>query len=365
LSSAGWALMLNALVAIVFFYLIPFFVIAPKTNLFINIVLVSIFFISWRSFIAKSIIKRASLNNVLYIGTENNRNYIQQKIDEHQIVGFQLAFSMTAGQIGQLAEIIKKNNIQTIVVDADIYPSISTALYELIPLNLDIFALPTFLEQLELAIPISETDKSWFLENLKNAKKTSFNILKRASDFVFSCIFGLISLFLYPFIAGLIKCSGSGKIFYAQQRVGKNNRLFKMYKFRTMIAEAEKNGAQWSVQDDERITWAGKFLRKTRLDELPQLWNILRGEMSFIGPRPERPEFVEKLNEVIPHYSLRHLIQPGLTGWAQINFPYGSSVEDSKKKLSYDLYYLKNRNLILDISIILKTIAIVLKFRGR
>jgi len=132
-----------------------------------------------------------------------------------------------------------------------------------------------------------------------------------------------------------------------------------------MIHGAEKNGVQWTNNQDKRITIGGKFLRKTRLDELPQLWNIFNGNMSFVGPRPERPEFIKTLKEQVPHYSLRHLIRPGLTGWAQINYPYGSSIESSLKKLSYDLYYLKNRNFVLDLSIILKTIAVVLKAKGR
>jgi len=132
-----------------------------------------------------------------------------------------------------------------------------------------------------------------------------------------------------------------------------------------MIKKAEENGAQWSDSGDKRITKGGKFLRRTRLDELPQLFNIFKDDMSFVGPRPERPEFIKILKEQIPHYPLRHLIKPGLTGWAQINYPYGSSDDDSLRKLSFDLYYLKNRDFVLDLSIMLRTIAVVLKFRGR
>ena len=136
-------------------------------------------------------------------------------------------------------------------------------------------------------------------------------------------------------------------------------------KFRSMYENAEKNGAVWAKQDDPRITKIGKFLRKTRLDEIPQLWNILKGEMSFVGPRPERPEFIAKLKVEIPFYNERLLVKPGLTGWAQINFPYADSVESTLKKLQYDLYYIKHRSLILDLSIILKTLNIILKRGGR
>ena len=138
-----------------------------------------------------------------------------------------------------------------------------------------------------------------------------------------------------------------------------------MVKFRTMVPDAEKNGAQWAEENDPRITKFGRILRITRLDELPQLINVLRGEMSFIGPRPERPEFVKTLSKKIPHYNLRHLIRPGITGWAQINYPYGSSEDDARKKLRYDLYYLKHRSLLLDTEIILKTVAVVLSRSGR
>jgi lipopolysaccharide/colanic/teichoic acid biosynthesis glycosyltransferase len=153
-----------------------------------------------------------------------------------------------------------------------------------------------------------------------------------------------------------IKLESKGKVIYKQQRVGLNNKVFNVYKFRTMQENAEQNGAVWASVNDPRITKIGILLRKTRLDEIPQFLNILIGNMSFVGPRPERPEFVEQLKQEIPFYNERHLIKPGLTGWAQINYPYGASVADAKEKLQYDLFYIKNQSVALDISIILKTI---------
>jgi lipopolysaccharide/colanic/teichoic acid biosynthesis glycosyltransferase len=132
-----------------------------------------------------------------------------------------------------------------------------------------------------------------------------------------------------------------------------------------MIVDAEKEGAQWAESDDPRVTRVGKFIRKARIDELPQIWNVLRGEMSFIGPRPERPEFIQQLEKEIPYYDLRHLVRPGITGWAQVMYPYGSSVEDAREKLQYDLYYIKNFNLLLDFVILMKTLRIVLRREGR
>lgn len=163
----------------------------------------------------------------------------------------------------------------------------------------------------------------------------------------------------------LVKIEGGGPIFYRQVRVGHKGRLFNLIKFRTMRQDAEAKGAQWTVENDKRITKIGKFLRKARLDELPQLVNILRGEMSFVGPRAERPEFHQLLVKEIPFYEKRYLVKPGLTGWAQINYTYGSSVADTKEKLSYDFYYIKNRSFIFDVGIILKTVNIVLSALGR
>jgi lipopolysaccharide/colanic/teichoic acid biosynthesis glycosyltransferase len=158
-----------------------------------------------------------------------------------------------------------------------------------------------------------------------------------------------------------------GPIFYRQKRVGQDSRIFEVIKFRTMVPDAEKDGAQWAHEKDKRITRIGSFLRKTRLDELPQLWNVLRGQMSFIGPRPERPEFAfsNELLSQIPFYQIRHTIKPGLTGWAQIKYPYGASIKDTLQKLQYDLFYIKNRSFVLDLAIILKTTKIILSGGGR
>ena len=159
----------------------------------------------------------------------------------------------------------------------------------------------------------------------------------------------------------VVKLESKGPAFYSQVRVGRFNRPFRIYKLRTMVNNSETSGAQWATKNDSRITAVGKFLRKTRLDELPQFWNVLKGEMSLVGPRPERPEFVEDLGKEIPFYLQRHLVKPGLTGWAQINYPYGASVEDSYNKLTYDFYYIKNASMGLDLQIFLRTTGTVMK----
>ncbi len=171
---------------------------------------------------------------------------------------------------------------------------------------------------------------------------------------------------ILPFVILAIKLTSPGPIFFSQIRVGRNGKNFRLYKFRTMRQDAEaKTGAVWAQQNDPRITPVGKFLRKTRLDEIPQLWNVVRGDMGFVGPRPERPEFVQWLVEAIPYYHLRHIIRPGLTGWAQVKYQYGASLEETKEKLQYDLYYAKHMCLALDLLIIFETVKTVILRRGQ
>jgi lipopolysaccharide/colanic/teichoic acid biosynthesis glycosyltransferase len=175
----------------------------------------------------------------------------------------------------------------------------------------------------------------------------------------------IISLPIAIITAILIKLESRGSIFYKQQRVGKNGRTFNVLKFRSMKTDAEKDGKPvWASADDERTTRIGRIIRVIRVDEIPQFWNIIKGEMSFVGPRPERPHFVAQLAEEISYYEHRHLTAPGLTGWAQIKYPYGASVEDARRKLQYDLYYVKNQGLALDLVIVFETVKTVLFGRG-
>ena len=192
-----------------------------------------------------------------------------------------------------------------------------------------------------------------------------FLLMRRAVSLLASLTLLLCFAPLLPLIILAVKLTSRGPVLFSQNRVGKNGRIFKVYKFRTMRQDAEaKTGAVWAQQNDPRITTVGRFLRKTRLDEIPQLWNVLKGDMGFVGPRPARPEFVQWLVEAIPYYNLRHIIRPGLTGWAQVKYQYGASLEETQQKLSYDLYYIKHISLMLDLMIIFGTIKTVLLRRG-
>jgi len=174
-----------------------------------------------------------------------------------------------------------------------------------------------------------------------------------------------LTLPFFPIIALAIKFDSAGPVFFKQVRVGNKEKMFNLYKFRTMCQDAEeKSGAIWAAKNDPRVTKLGSLFRKSRIDEIPQLYNVLKGDMSFVGPRPERPEFVEKLKQVIPYYSKRHFIKPGLTGWAQVRYPYGATVEDAIEKLRYDLFYIKNLSPFLDTLIFFETIKVVLFGRG-
>ncbi|HQP32242.1 MAG TPA: exopolysaccharide biosynthesis polyprenyl glycosylphosphotransferase, partial [Deltaproteobacteria bacterium] len=188
--------------------------------------------------------------------------------------------------------------------------------------------------------------------------------LKRAFD-VCSALVGIILTAPIMLLTALaIKLDSPGPVFYLQSRVGQHGREFKLIKFRSMCQDAEAGGPKWASKNDPRVTRVGRIIRKTRIDELPQFFNMLKNDMSFVGPRPERRYFIEQLQEIIPFYAMRLYVKPGVTGWAQINYPYGDSIEDAKEKLKYELYYMKHRSLWLDISIILQTVKVALKARG-
>lgn len=184
-------------------------------------------------------------------------------------------------------------------------------------------------------------------------------------DIIFSVVGILFGIILLPLVLLGNLIANRGKLFYTQKRIGKHGKPFTMIKFRTMVANAEKNGAKWAEKNDFRVTPFGRFLRNSRLDEIPQFINILKGDMSIIGPRPERPIFVNELSKIIPFYETRHTIKPGLSGWAQVNSRYGSSVEDSLIKLQYDLFYIKHRSFFLDINILVKTLNTMIYYRGQ
>jgi sugar transferase (PEP-CTERM system associated) len=214
-------------------------------------------------------------------------------------------------------------------------------------------------------VPVESIRLGWLLFSPGCYASRLFLFYKRLGSVLIPIIGLVVSLPLLPFIVLAIKVTSPGRILYRQKRVGRNGIVFDCYKFRTMREDAEADtGPTWAGDDDPRITPVGRFLRQSRLDEIPQLWNVLKGDMNVIGPRPERPEFVDQLNQVIPHYQFRHSVRPGITGWAQVRYKYGSSVEDAKEKLCYDIFYIKNMSVGLDLLVLFHTAKVILLGRG-
>jgi len=379
------ALIIGGLLSVVFFYLVPNFAfnaITPKTNLFLNILIFIVLFYGWRylfNFLAGSlklkmntaiigynpqvvdlaheIIKNPQLGYKLKIIVKNH-----EKIERNDLSGIKIFEG-----IKNLRETLEQEKITVAIVTPEIYqsPDLIQNLFECIRYKIDFINLPEFYEVLTKKVPLAAINQIWFLENISQRHKVSYEASKRIFDLIFASIFIIISLPLWIIIALIIKIESLGPIFYRQIRIGRQGKPFQVIKFRSMIKDAEKDGPKMAQKNDPRATKFGKFLRRARFDELPQLWNIIKGQMSFVGPRAERPEFHQKLKAKIPFYQERYLIKPGLSGWAQIKYGYTSSIEGNFEKLQYDLYYIKNRSFALDLSIMLKTINIVLRGGGR
>jgi len=267
-----------------------------------------------------------------------------------------------------LLELVHKYRIDEIVVGVRDRRNGHVSMQDLLQCKLDgisVVDLPTFFEKETGFIELMTLSKSWLVFSDGFYKNIRQRVFKQAFDVVVSMLM-LVTTFPVMLLAAMAILVESGMpIFYRQKRIGERGRAFDILKFRSMRVDAEQDGiARWAGQDDPRITRVGRFLRKSRIDELPQLFNVLRGDMSFVGPRPERPPFVKDLSREIPVYPTRHAVKPGITGWAQIQYPYGASVEDAAKKLQFDLYYVKNHSLFLDLVILFQTAQVVLFGKG-
>ncbi|MGL4425873.1 MAG: exopolysaccharide biosynthesis polyprenyl glycosylphosphotransferase [Cetobacterium sp.] len=233
--------------------------------------------------------------------------------------------------------------------------------------NTHVMGYLDYMLDIEKKIEVSQISEEWLLDayGFEILRSKFQNKLKRIFDIGMSILILLLTFPIMILAAIIVKIESPGAVIYSQARVGENEEEFLVYKFRSMRQDAEKDGAKWAQKNDPRVTKFGNFMRKTRIDELPQLLNVIRGDMSFIGPRPERMVFIKELEKQIPYYGLRHMIKPGLTGWAQVMYPYGATVEDAKNKLEYDLYYIKCYSLYLDITILFKTLKTVIFGKGR
>lgn len=361
-------IIIGGIIAVFFFYFLSPVLpaIKPQRVLLINLSVSLGLLFFWRQYFYGLINYSQIFNRVLVVGSNKLIISLAEEIRNRPQLGYQLIIENNFPD--NLKNYCLQENINTIVTANNFQEDeiIIKNIFDCLPLGIDIYHINSFYEEIALKVPVTNIHLDWFLQNLSENSKKTYEGIKRFADIILALVGLLISLPLLPLIALIIKLESSGPIIFKQIRVGKNGRQFLAMKFRSMVNDAETNGAQWAVKNDPRVTRFGKIMRKTRLDEIPQLINILRDEMSLIGPRPERPEFTEILAEEIPFYRERLLIKPGLTGWAQLLGPaYGGSKEETLEKLKYDLYYIKNRNLTLDLSIILKTIKVVVSRKGQ
>jgi len=287
-------------------------------------------------------------------------------VDSH-LLGKSLINPKVIGVTSELDDIVKREDIDRIVVAmGERRGHLPTD--KLLQLSLagkvNIEEGASFYERITGRVSLNMIRPSWLIFSGRG-RQARLSSITRSTVHRMVALFGaILSLPIAALTAVLIKLESAGPVFYRQERVGKNGRPFVLMKFRSMRQDAEKEGPVWATKDDDRTTRVGKVIRKIRVDEIPQFWHILRGEMNFVGPRPERPHFVAQLAQEIPYYEQRHLMAPGLTGWAQIKYPYGASIEDARQKLQYDLFYIKNQSLILDAIILFETIKIILFGRG-
>lgn len=288
--------------------------------------------------------------------------------NDPELLGKSLINPRVIGLTSELDEVVRREGIDRIIVAmGERRGQLPTN--ELLHLSLagtvNIEEGASFYERVTGRVSLHMIRPSWLIFSGRGRQTRISGIARNIVHRLVAVIGGLLSLPLAIATAILIKLDSRGPVFYKQERVGKNGSVITVLKFRSMRTDAEKAGPVWASADDDRTTRVGRIIRKLRIDEIPQFWNIVRGEMDFVGPRPERPHFVSQLAEEIPYYEQRHLIAPGLTGWAQIKYPYGASIEDARQKLQYDLYYIKNQSLMLDAIILFETIKIILFGRGR
>ena len=361
------SLLVGVSAAVIFFYAFPVFGITPRKNLLLIGGIALIIIILWR-YVFAEIIKRYAPLKIFLIGGAPEITevaaYIQSRpqlginVEQHpEITPAMVSVMSAAGRnyYVVIPESVKSSGEQM------------KRIYALLPSGVQLLDFAALHERLYHRIPVSLITELWFLEHIAEGKKPIYSGVKRIIDIVIGLIVGTITLVLFPFIAFAIKINSKGPVILPNHyRVGQNGKIFQLYKFRSMEDNAEKHGPQWTQHNDPRITRIGKYLRELRIDELPQVFNILRGDLSFVGPRPERPEFVAELRKEIPFYDMRHLVKPGLSGWAQTNPPfYYTGTTETIIKLQYDLYYIKNRSMILDLSVLLNTIVVLFSRLGR
>ena len=362
---------------IIYFFVIDiffagmFYSLVRTMGMFITFGILFLAQISLKWIIQQFVVKRYKV--IIYGQTKNNSQIIRSLIAniQYEYVGFisnaKIEENQYLGTIEDLGNIIKENNVDKIIITIDELDE-----YELDTLinfkvnGIDMITYKEFNEQIEQKIDITYIDKKWLLESMgfEILHNTTQQKIKRLSDIIFSVILLIVTFPIILATGIIIKISSKGPVFFRQKRLGLKNMEFEIIKFRSMKIHDQNEFSKYADENDPRVTRFGKFIRKTRIDELPQLICILKGDMSFVGPRPECNELCYGYMKNIPYYNLRHLIKPGVTGWAQVMYPYGISTVDAYRKLEYDLYYMKHQDVMMDLKIVFRTVKIVIFAKG-
>lgn len=367
------AQLVNSAIAVIFFYLVPFFGIAPKTNLVIYLALSFVCLLLWRLY-SDTLMSVSYKQKAVLIGTGEEMDELKAEVNSNNLYNLHFISSVDLDTIDQLdfqEEVVKRvysEGVQVVAIDlrnSKVEP-ILPSLYNLIFSKVRFIDMYKVYEDIFNRVPLSLVRYNWFLEHISTAPRRTYDTLKRVMDILISLPLFIVSLVvLYPCVYLAVKLDDGGPLFITQERVGKNNQTIRILKFRTMLTndQGQRDGVK-----NNRLTRIGNFLRTMRIDEFPQLWNVLRGDISLIGPRPELPVLAAEYEQQIKYYNVRHLIKPGLSGWAQLYQKTPpkvvSDVNKTKIKLSYDLYYLKNRSFVLDLKIALKTLKTLLSRSG-
>lgn len=347
--------LVTSALAVMFFYLTSFYTITPKTILFIYIALSSLFILFWRVKVYFFFVKKSSSERALLLASGSEAEELKRELESNEVYNIKFVSSLDEATL----VIADLSDGQAKFLLPEIYRRLFS--------GLNFIDIHRMYEDVFDRVPLSALTYDWFLENISTKPRRVYDTLKRLMDIALAMVLGTISLLVYPFVALAIKLEDGGDVFITQERVGLRNKKIFIKKFRSM-SRNDQGVYSGGRLEENRVTKVGAFLRRSRIDELPQIWNALKGDISFIGPRPELPALVARYEEEIPYYGVRHSIKPGLSGWAQIyqeNHPHHKeAVNETKEKLSFDLYYIKERSLILDLKIALKTIKTLLSRVG-
>lgn len=359
----------NFVLAGVFFYTLPWFGISPKTILFLVVVFAAALTFFWRRVLFPKL-SQLGQTKVFFIGGGNLLVDIERHLSKTLSSDIKIVGSHSDNGTGnhisieEIKQNIRNNNVDFVIVDTrqDDDKNYLDAFYDLVFDGVRFIDIKDFYEELLEKAPLSMIDAQWFVEYVSVRRGTVYDLLKRIMDLAIAVPLGVFSLIFYPFTILAIKLDDGGPVYIYQDRVGERGKTIRIVKFRSMKTS---DSGKWVTKDDDRITKVGKFLRKSRIDELPQLWNVIKGDLSLIGPRPELPKLVDVYIDTIPHYNVRHTIRPGLSGWAQIHHDIPPhSIDETKEKLAYDLYYIKRRSFVLDLKIALQTVKTLISRTG-